>query len=77
MWPHSNYCVAAPVEVELAFILGKPLKGPGESCSTRLSVTRGDEYVDTHLPRWISSIGGGGELGIGSSSRLEPSPALF
>src|SRR5256714_15016767 len=39
--PHSNYCVPR-VEVELAFILGKPLKGPGVGLTDVLSAT---EYV--------------------------------
>src|SRR5213594_1910156 len=39
--PHSNYCVPR-VEVELAFILGKPLKGPGIGLA---DVLRATEYV--------------------------------
>ncbi len=39
--PHSNYCVPR-VEVELAFILGKPLKGPGVGLT---EVLRATEYV--------------------------------
>src|SRR5256886_13713579 len=39
--PHANYCVPR-VEVELAFILGKPLKGPGVGLTDVLSAT---EYV--------------------------------
>src|SRR5256886_16560438 len=39
--PHSNYCVPR-VEVELAFILGKPLKGPGVGLT---DVLRATEYV--------------------------------
>jgi 2-oxo-hept-3-ene-1,7-dioate hydratase len=39
--PHSNYCVPR-VEVELAFILGKPLKGPGIGLTDVLHAT---EYV--------------------------------
>src|SRR5256885_12829246 len=39
--PHSNYCVPR-VEVELAFILGKPLKGPGVGLTDVLGAT---EYV--------------------------------
>src|SRR6266487_4533592 len=42
--PHSNYCVPR-VEVELAFILGKPLKGPG----IRLTAWRGSR---TSSGRW-------------------------
>src|SRR5439155_23514502 len=39
--PHSNYCVPR-VEVELAFILGQPLKGPGVGLT---DVLRATEYV--------------------------------
>ncbi len=39
--PHANYCVPR-VEVELAFVLGKPLKGPGVQL---LDVLRATEYV--------------------------------
>src|SRR2546421_10648827 len=39
--PHSNYCVPR-VEVELAFILGKQLKGPGVGLT---DVLRATEYV--------------------------------
>src|SRR6476661_6326654 len=39
--PHENYC-APRVEVELAFILGKPLKGPGVGLT---DVLRATEYV--------------------------------
>jgi 2-oxo-hept-3-ene-1,7-dioate hydratase len=39
--PHANYCVPR-VEVELAFVLGKPLKGPGIGL---LEVLRATEYV--------------------------------
>src|SRR6266478_9454346 len=39
--PHANYCVPR-VEVELAFILGKPLKGPGIGLT---DVLRATEYV--------------------------------
>src|SRR2546421_12536037 len=39
--PHSNYCVPR-VEVELAFILGRPLKGPGIGLTDVLHAT---EYV--------------------------------
>ncbi len=39
--PHVNYCVPR-VEVELAFILGKPLKGPGVGLT---DVLRATEYV--------------------------------
>lgn len=39
--PHENYCVPR-VEVELAFVLGKPLKGPGVGL---LDVLRATEYV--------------------------------
>src|SRR2546426_12511674 len=39
--PHANYCVPR-VEVELAFILGKPLKGPGIGLTDVLHAT---EYV--------------------------------
>src|SRR5437763_6974059 len=39
--PHSNYCVPR-VEVELAFVLGQPLKGPGVGL---LDVLRATEYV--------------------------------
>jgi 2-oxo-hept-3-ene-1,7-dioate hydratase len=39
--PHANYCVPR-VEVELAFILGKPLKGPGVGLT---EVLRATEYV--------------------------------
>src|SRR5258705_215242 len=39
--PHSGYCVPR-VEVELAFILGKPLKGPGIGLTDVLHAT---EYV--------------------------------
>jgi len=38
---HANYCVPR-VEVELAFVLGKPLKGPGIGL---LDVMRATEYV--------------------------------
>src|SRR5712692_3817567 len=38
---HANYCVPR-VEVELAFILGKPLKGPGVGLT---DVLRATEYV--------------------------------
>ena len=39
--PHANYCVPR-VEIELAFLLGKPLRGPG----VRLTdVLRATEYV--------------------------------
>ncbi|TMG70834.1 MAG: 2-oxo-hepta-3-ene-1,7-dioate hydratase, partial [Betaproteobacteria bacterium] len=39
--PHANFCVPR-VEVELAFILGKPLKGPGVGLT---DVLRATEYV--------------------------------
>src|SRR5947207_14682074 len=39
--PHSNYCVPR-VEVELAFLLGRPLKGPGVGLT---DVLRATEYV--------------------------------
>jgi 2-oxo-hept-3-ene-1,7-dioate hydratase len=39
--PHANYCVPR-VEVELAFVLGKPLQGPGVGL---LDVLRATEYV--------------------------------
>jgi 2-oxo-hept-3-ene-1,7-dioate hydratase len=39
--PHANYCLPR-VEVELAFVLGKPLKGPGVNL---LDVLRATEYV--------------------------------
>jgi len=39
--PHANYCVPR-VEIELAFILGKPLKGPGIGLT---DVLRATEYV--------------------------------
>jgi len=39
--PHANYC-APRVEVELAFILGKPLQGPGVGLT---DVLRATEYV--------------------------------
>ena len=39
--PHENYCLPR-VEIELAFILGKPLKGPGV---TLPDVLRATEYV--------------------------------
>jgi 2-oxo-hept-3-ene-1,7-dioate hydratase len=39
--PHANYCVPR-VEVELAFVLGKPLKGPGVGLT---DVLRATEYV--------------------------------
>src|SRR6476469_10474368 len=39
--PHANYC-APRVEVELAFILNKPLKGPGVGLT---DVLRATEYV--------------------------------
>ena len=39
--PHANYCVPR-VELELAFVLGKPLKGPGVGL---LEVLRATEYV--------------------------------
>src|SRR3954466_8545426 len=39
--PHANYCVPR-VEVELAFVLAKPLKGPGIGL---LDVLRATEYV--------------------------------
>jgi 2-oxo-hept-3-ene-1,7-dioate hydratase len=39
--PHANYCVPR-VEIELAFILGTPLKGPGVGL---LEVLRATEYV--------------------------------
>ena len=39
--PHANYCVPR-IEVELAFVLGKPLKGPGVGL---LDVMRATEYV--------------------------------
>jgi 2-oxo-hept-3-ene-1,7-dioate hydratase len=39
--PHADYCVPR-VEVELAFVLGKPLKGPGIGL---LEVLRATEYV--------------------------------
>jgi 2-oxo-hept-3-ene-1,7-dioate hydratase len=39
--PHENYC-APRVEVELAFVLGKPLKGPGVGLT---DVLRATEYV--------------------------------
>src|SRR5262245_57478789 len=38
--PHENYCIPR-VEVELAFILGKPLKGPGIGLT---DVLRAPEY---------------------------------
>src|SRR5947199_10230830 len=39
--PHANYCVPR-VEVELAFVLGKPLKGSGVGL---IDVLRATEYV--------------------------------
>jgi 2-oxo-hept-3-ene-1,7-dioate hydratase len=39
--PHANYCVPR-VELELAFVLAKPLKGPGVGL---LDVLRATEYV--------------------------------
>ena len=39
--PHANYCVPR-VEIELAFILGKPMKGPGIGLTDVLHAT---EYV--------------------------------
>ena len=39
--PHASYCLPR-VEVELAFVLGKPLKGPGVNL---LDVLRATEYV--------------------------------
>ena len=39
--PHANYCVPR-IEVELAFVLGKPLKGPGVGL---IDVLRATEYV--------------------------------
>jgi 2-oxo-hept-3-ene-1,7-dioate hydratase len=39
--PHSNYCLPR-VEIELAFILGKPLKGPGVGL---IEVLRATDYV--------------------------------
>jgi 2-oxo-hept-3-ene-1,7-dioate hydratase len=39
--PHENYCLPR-VEIELAFVLGKPLKGPG---ITLPDVLRATEYV--------------------------------
>src|SRR5262249_55668583 len=39
--PHSNYC-RPRVEIELAFIMGKPLKGPGVGLA---EVLRATEYV--------------------------------
>ncbi len=39
--PHDNYCIPR-VELELAFVLGKPLKGPGVGL---LDVLRATEYV--------------------------------
>src|ERR1700753_3355412 len=39
--PHENYCLPR-VEIELAFILGKPLKGPGVQVH---DVLRATEYV--------------------------------
>lgn len=39
--PHANYCIPR-VEVELAFVLGEPLKGPGVGLT---DVLRATEYV--------------------------------
>ncbi len=39
--PHANYCIPR-VEIELAFVLGKPLKGPGVGL---LDVLRATEYI--------------------------------
>ena len=39
--PHENYCLPR-VEIELAFVLGKPLKGPGVGL---LEVLRATEFV--------------------------------
>src|SRR6201987_6314638 len=39
--PHENYCLPR-VEIELAFVLGKPLRGPGISLP---DVLRATEYV--------------------------------
>jgi 2-oxo-hept-3-ene-1,7-dioate hydratase len=39
--PHGNFCLPR-VEVELAFVLGKPLKGPGVGL---VDVLRATEYV--------------------------------
>src|SRR3954468_7687899 len=39
--PHANYC-RPRVEIELAFVLGKPLKGPGVGLT---EVLRATEYV--------------------------------
>ena len=39
--PHANYCLPR-VEIELAFVMGKPLKGPGVNLT---DVLRATEYV--------------------------------
>jgi 2-oxo-hept-3-ene-1,7-dioate hydratase len=39
--PHANYCLPR-VEIELAFVMGKPLKGPGINLT---DVLRATEYV--------------------------------
>src|SRR5262249_26706230 len=39
--PHANYCVPR-VEIELAFLLGKPLRGPGVQLT---DVLRATEYI--------------------------------
>src|SRR5271165_4636697 len=39
--PHDNYCLPR-VEIELAFVLGKPLRGPGVGLT---DVLRATEYV--------------------------------
>src|SRR5262245_18336507 len=56
--PHENYCVPR-LEIELAFILGKPLSGPGIGLTDVLRATEYDvpaiEIVDMRLqdPRKI------------------------
>src|SRR6202162_1519944 len=60
--PHENYCLPR-VEIELAFVLGKPLKGPGVGLPDVLRATEyvvpAIEIVDARLedPRTIFDTG--------------------
>jgi len=53
--PHANYC-APRVEVELAFILGRPLRGPGVTLADVLAatelVTPAVEIIDARIEQF-------------------------
>ena len=69
--PHENYC-RPRVEIELAFIMGKPLKGPGVGLAEVLRATEyvvpAIEIVDARLqdPRKIFDTVADNEIGRAS-----------